>query len=273
MATTGGEMGIPFSQMSFPEIYERLLVQPLFRPFAEQLIESAAVAPGERVLDVACGTGIVARLAHERVGAKGVVVGVDISPPMIAVARAAAPAVDYREGNAMALPLRDGEQFDVVLCHQGLQFVPDRGVAVREMHRALKPGGRVGVGTWRPDEEMPTLLELRRIAERHLGPVDDRRHSFGDPAAVTALLREAGYHNVEAQSVWRTVRFDDGLVFARLNAMAMTGMSAAGKDLSEDQRAAKVNAIVRDSAAVVKANSDSGEFKYDLGSVVVTAVR
>jgi ubiquinone/menaquinone biosynthesis C-methylase UbiE len=266
-------MGIPFSQMSFPEIYERSLVQPLFRPFAEHLIEITGVAAGERVLDVACGTGIVARLAKERVGVHGAVVGVDVSPPMIAVARAAAPAVDYREGNAMALPLHDGEQFNVVVCHQGLQFFPDRSAAVREMHRSLKPGGRLGVGTWRPDEEMPILLELRRIAERHLGPVDDRRHSFGDANAVMALLREAGYRNVESRSVWRTVRFDDGLVFVRLNAMAMAGMSAAGKDLLEDQRAAKVDAIVRDSAALVKANSDSAGFKYDLGSVVVTALR
>ena len=117
------------NQASFPEMYERWLVGPLFRPWAEMTLEEVRVSPDDRILDIACGTGIVARLASERLGDAGHVVGVDLSPDMLAVARALAPDVDWREGNASALPLRDGEQFDVVVCQQGLQFFPDRPAA------------------------------------------------------------------------------------------------------------------------------------------------
>ena len=85
-------MTIPFAQLSFPEMYERALVGPLFRPWAEDMIEEVALGAGDRLLDVACGTGIVARLAKGRLGEDGTIVGVDLSPAMLAVARREAPA-------------------------------------------------------------------------------------------------------------------------------------------------------------------------------------
>src|SRR5690348_11180588 len=105
--------GNPMKQASFPEMYERWLVGPLFRPWAEATLEEVKLSPGERVLDIACGTGIVARVARARLGDGGHVVGVDVSPDMLAVARAVAPSIDWREGNAGALPLHEGEQFDL----------------------------------------------------------------------------------------------------------------------------------------------------------------
>ena len=121
------------SQQSFPEMYEHWLVGPLFRPFAEVTIDELAPARGDAILDIACGTGIVARVAQERLGGRGHIVGVDVSPGMLGVARAAAPDIDWREGNAGSLPLRDGEEFQVVVCQQGLQFFPDRPAALAEM--------------------------------------------------------------------------------------------------------------------------------------------
>ena len=156
-------MSIPFGRATFPELYEKTLVPALFRPWAELMLQRAAPQRGARVLDVACGTGIVARLARERLGNGAKVVGVDVAPPMIAMARSVAPEIDWRVGDAGALPLEAGEQFDLVVCQQGLQFFPDRAAAAREMHRALAPDGRLAVSTWRPDEESPVLLELRRI--------------------------------------------------------------------------------------------------------------
>jgi ubiquinone/menaquinone biosynthesis C-methylase UbiE len=97
----------------------------------------------------------MARVARQRLGETGYVVGVDISPDMLAVARAVEPAIDWREGNASGLPLRDGEQFDVVVCQQGLQFFPDKPAAAAQMRRALAKGGRLAVATWRPDDEIP----------------------------------------------------------------------------------------------------------------------
>lgn len=113
-------------QASFPEMYERWLVGPLFRPWAELTLDDVRLSAGDRLLDIACGTGIVARVARERLGDNGHVVGIDISSEMLAVARALAPAIDWREGNASALPLRQGEQFDVVVCQQGCSSFPIR---------------------------------------------------------------------------------------------------------------------------------------------------
>jgi ubiquinone/menaquinone biosynthesis C-methylase UbiE len=266
-------MSLPFSQANFPRIYEQELVAPLFQPWVEPLLDAAAVGVGDRVLDVACGTGIVARLARKRVGPDGKVVGVDMSPPMLAVAREAGPEVEWREGNAMALPLARGETFDVVTCQQGLQFFPDREVAVREMFRALVPDGRLAVSTWRTDEEFPFLRELRRIAERRLGPIADRRHAFGEAGPLERLLRDAGFRDVRSRTTTRTVRFADGAVFVRLNAWALVGMSEGGRELAEEERARRVDDIVTDSAELLRANSGQSGLAYEIGACTVVGRR
>lgn len=264
-------MALPFAQSSFPEMYEQALVGPLFRPWAELILDDVGLAGGDRILDIACGTGIVARLAKERVGETGKVVGVDLSPPMLAVARRVAAGIDWREGDASALPLHESEQFDVVVCQQGLQFFPDKTAAAGQMRRALAPGGRVAVSTWRSDEELPVSRELRRIAERHVGAINDRRHSFGDAALLETLLRDAGFLDVRSKTVSRTIRFDDGAVFVRLNAMALVGMSAGSKEMGDEDRQRIVAAIVRDSADMVLPHTDDEGFAFELSANVATA--
>ncbi|HEX5132856.1 MAG TPA: methyltransferase domain-containing protein [Candidatus Krumholzibacteria bacterium] len=267
---TGGEQRL-FSHASFPEIYEQALVGPLFQPWVEPLLEDVGLKPGDRVLDVACGTGIVARIAGERLGSTGNVVGVDLNPQMLAVARRVAPTIDWREGDAGTLPLRDGEAFDVVLCQQGFQFFPDRAAAARQMHAALVKGGRLGVSTWRSDEAFPVLRELRGIAERHVGPVADRRHSLDDPRPVEAVLREAGFHDVRSKHFARTIRFPDGSAFVRLNAMALVSMSARAGTLDDSGRQRIVDAIVSDSAELVRSRTADAGFAYEIGTNVVLA--
>jgi ubiquinone/menaquinone biosynthesis C-methylase UbiE len=258
------------NQQSFPEMYERWLVGPLFRPFAEIIILDLDVSPGESVLDLACGTGIVARVAKERVGGSGRVIGVDISADMLSVARNVAPGIEFREGSAAALPVQDGEKFDVVVCHQGFQFFPDKAAAAAEMRRALKEGGKLAVATWRSDEESPFLHELRRVAERHLGPIADARYNFSE-AALEASVRDAGFNNVGVKTISRRVHFDDGGQFVRLNSMAFVGLSAAGKGMDEQQRRQAVDAIVTDSAAVLKSHSKGSAVDFDLRTNVAIA--
>jgi SAM-dependent methyltransferase len=178
--------------------------------------------------------------------------------------------VDWRQGEAGALPLHAGEVFDVVLCQQGFQFFPDRAAAAGQMHRALVTGGRLGVSTWRPDEEFKVLRALRGIAERHVGPITDRRHSMGEPDPLELVLREAGFHAIRSKRESRTIRFHDGAVFARLNAMALVSMSAAGT-LDEEERRHLVAAILRESAELVRMNTDDAGFAYELGTNVVLA--
>lgn len=264
-------MALPFAHASFPEIYEQALVGPLFRPFAELMVEDLGLATGERLLDVACGTGIVARVAKERLGETGRVVGVDVSPLMLEVARRAAPDIEWREGDAGALPLRDREQFDVVVSQHGLQFFPDRPAAIHQLRRALRPGGRLAVSTWRSDEELPVLRELRRVAERHVGTILDRRHSFGEAGPVEDLLRGAGFREIRSKSVSRTIRFTDGNLFVRLNAMALVGMSAGAGAMDDQEKERIVTAIVRDSADTVQAHTGDAGFGYEISANVTTA--
>lgn len=267
-------MTLPFAQVSFPESYEQELVQPLFRPFAEAALDVADPRPGGRVLDVACGTGIVARLARTRVGSDARVVGVDINPGMLSVARSVAPDIEWREGSALELPLEPGERFDVVFCHQGIQFFPDRSVAAREMRRPLAPGGRICVSAWRTDDEAPFGRELRLVAERHVGPIADRRHSFGDESALEALLRGAGCREVRTMRVSRTVRFRDGMTFVRLNAMALVGMSDASKSMDDGARESVLTKIVRDSESTLAKYPDVGGrgLAYDIATTVAVGL-
>jgi ubiquinone/menaquinone biosynthesis C-methylase UbiE len=132
---------------SAPEVYQRELVPAVFGPWAPIVVELAHPRPGERVVDIACGTGIVARVAAARVGASGSVAGVDLNPGMLDVARSVAmtsqPAapIQWHEGSADKLPFPEG-LFDIAYCQLGLQFFADRPTALREMRRVLVAEGR-----------------------------------------------------------------------------------------------------------------------------------
>ncbi len=133
------------------ERYEKVVARCILGPWAPLLVDAADLSAGERVLDLACGTGVVARVAAERVGADGHVVGVDLNPGMIAVARTlptgAGASIQWLEGNALDLQLPDAS-FDAVLCQQGLQFFPDKPLALREIRRVLARGGRIALSVW-----------------------------------------------------------------------------------------------------------------------------
>ena len=256
---------------SFAGVYERELVGPLFRPWVDLLLDGVGLKAGDTVLDLACGTGIVARVARERLGATARVVGVDLSPLMLAEARSIAPGVEWREGSAVALPLAAGEAFDVLTCQQGLQFFPDRPKAAHEMRRALAPGGRLALATWRPIAESPFIAELQEVAERRVGPIHDTRHGFGDAAAIAELLSAAGFRDVEVETHERTIRFGDGATFVRLNAMAIIGMSAAGKSIPDEERAGTVEALTADSAEVMARYCEGPALAFRLGTNVAIA--
>jgi ubiquinone/menaquinone biosynthesis C-methylase UbiE len=186
------------------DIYDELFLNVLCIPWAERLSEKARLAPGERVLDVACGTGAVASVALREIGSEGWVVGIDRSPEMLAVARRKMPDIDWREGRAEALPLPD-DNFDVVFCQFGLMFFDDRGQALREMLRVLRPGGRVALAVWDGLERSPAYTALTELVEQHLGPEAGKpiRSSFalGDVAAMRALLEDAGFTSADVDSV------------------------------------------------------------------------
>ena len=260
-----------FVATTFTEIYERVLVGPLFRPFAEQLVTRVAPIRGDSVIDVACGTGIVARIARERLGPEARVVGVDVAPAMLAVARTVDPAIDWREGNAASLPVTAAEQFTVLTCHQGLQFMQDKPATIREMRRVLAPGGRLGIATWCALHDIPGMLELNAVAERHVGRIIDSRHSFGDANALKSLLDDGGFSDVNVETAAHDVQFADGALFARLNAMAVIGMSDKGKAMSEAERGELAGRIAGESQDVIARATRNGMFVLPLRTNLATA--
>lgn len=183
--------------------YERYFVPTIATPVSAPLFRAAALRPGERVLDVACGTGLVSRLAAEQVGPTGSVTGVDVAPDMIDVARRLplppGGSVDWRVGDATSLDLDDAS-YDVALCQMGLMFMEDRLAAVSEMRRVLAPGGRLLVST--PGPIQPVFESMERAIARHispeLAPFLHAVFSMEDADAVAGLLREAGVGDVAA---------------------------------------------------------------------------
>jgi ubiquinone/menaquinone biosynthesis C-methylase UbiE len=260
-----------FAAMSFTEIYERVLVKPLFRPFAEELVARLRPTPGDSLIDVACGTGIAARVARERLGPGARIVGVDVAPAMLAVARNVDSTIDWRDGSATSLPVADDERFSLLTCHQGMQFFPDKPAAVREMRRVLAPGGRLAVATWLSLQDIPVALELNDIAERHVGKIVDMRHSLGDAGTLERLLTDAGFRDVRVDVFAHDVRFADGALFARLNASAVIGMSDKGKALSEAERLALAGRIAADSQEAISRFTKNGEWVFPLATNIATA--
>jgi ubiquinone/menaquinone biosynthesis C-methylase UbiE len=189
--------------------YERWFVPSIGAPVAEDPVRSALLRPGERVLDVACGTGVVARLAAEKVAPGGAVTGLDPNPAMLSVAREEAPTgttLDWVQAPAEAIPFPEGS-FDVALCGMGLQFFGDRVAGLREIRRVLVDGGRL-VASLPGPEPLPFQL-MARCFERFLGPEAvsfvDAVFSLYDGAEIRALATEAGFTGVEVRSAEQSV--------------------------------------------------------------------
>jgi len=211
------------------EMYQQFFGPALFQPWASVLVDKAAPRPGERVLDLACGTGIVTRQVAPAVGPGGRVVGVDLNPDMLAVARRlpvpeGGPTIEWREGNAVALDLPDGA-FDLVLCQQGLQFFPDRPAAIREVRRVLADGGRAVLNVWHGIEQHPLLAASTAAVASHLSvPAAelDTPFSLGDADELRRLLESAGFGRVEVTARTMDAHFPSAETF-----MAMTTIAAA----------------------------------------------
>lgn len=197
-------------QVRVAESYERRLVPSLFEPWARRLVERVDLQPGERVLDVACGTGVLARAASLRVGPAGRVMGVDPNPGMLTLARRLAPGVEWREGQAQALPCED-QSFDAVLSQFGLMFVPAPESAMREMARVLRPGGRLAVAVFDGLDGNPIYRTLAEIVAREVAPEagEALRSPFamGDTQRLIGYASIAGLSGVTVTTLAQQVRF------------------------------------------------------------------
>ncbi|HLS55432.1 MAG TPA: methyltransferase domain-containing protein [Zeimonas sp.] len=193
------------------ETYERFFVPALFAQWTQPMLDAADVT-GEaaRILDVGCGTGVLARAAAARLGSAGSTAGVDPNEAMLAVARRTAPTITWHTGRAEALPWNDAS-FDVVLCQFGLMFFEDREAGLREMVRVLKPGGRLAVAVWASLDRSPGFEDLVQLLERLCGrPAADALRvpfSLGDTGQLAALFRRAGVAGARIETRQGSARF------------------------------------------------------------------
>ena len=196
------------TDMSPAEAYEKFLVPFAFEPWARRVIDAANLQPGQRVLDIGCGTGVAARLAAATVKSHGSVVGADIDEGMLSVARRTltgngAAKVD---ADAMSLPFADGD-FDAVLCFEGLQFIPDRAKALAEFRRLLKPKACLAGTLWGPLQENAPYHALAEGLGKFVSPEAGKLPPFAlwDPAVIRTLLAQARFSQilVEPQTIVR----------------------------------------------------------------------
>jgi SAM-dependent methyltransferase len=226
--------------------YRDTLLDPVFRPWAQLLLDVTQPRPGERLLDVATGPGTVAQAAAAILGPSGQVTACDISPAMLAIARDVPPQpdaaqIEYIESPAAPLASATSSQ-DVVTCQQGLQFVPARAAAVAEMSRVLRPGGRVAVAVWASIEECPSMAALEHAIRDQLGDEPADRYRSGpwgmpDGATLAGLLSSGGFTDVKVEKHELLAVFPGGA--GQLSAsLAASAVAADVASLSVEDRAA-----------------------------------
>jgi ubiquinone/menaquinone biosynthesis C-methylase UbiE len=259
---------------SAPEVYERDLVPAVFGPWAPILIELAPPKPGERVVDIACGTGIVARMAARKVGPGGAVAGVDLNPGMLILARSInittdAASVRWQEASADNLPFPD-DSFDVAYCQLGLQFFADRPAALREMRRVLSAGGRVAVMVWRGIQESPGFEALAGSLERSVSPaaaaIMRAPFSLSDAGELGCLFEDAGFREVTVQQRIGAVKFPS---IERFVLSYVAGSPLAGH-VSQAGDEARENLIADTRQALENYISDSG-LSFPIAAHLLTA--
>jgi ubiquinone/menaquinone biosynthesis C-methylase UbiE len=265
---TEQHFGEGFSQNP-AENYERFFVQAIGGPLAQDLVRHANLQSGQRVLDVACGTGVVARLAAERTGSAGTVAGLDVDPAMLAVARSLAPSgmsFDWHEASVEAMPLPD-ESFDVVLCQMGLQFVPDKAAALREMRRVLVPGGSV---VWNVPGPVGDLIAI--FAEAMGRHVSDEAAGFAlhvfslhDTEEIRKLMTGANFRDVSIQRTKKTLRLPQSRDFLWQYVQSTPLAEVVGAADDEARAALEREVVARWQDFV-----EDGGLRFELDILVVT---
>jgi SAM-dependent methyltransferase len=220
--------------------YDRELVPWLFERWADPMVDLIAPEPSSRIVDIACGSGLIVRHLVGRLGALGRVHGVDFDAAMLAYAVRSIDddRVSWYQSDADVLPFATSSM-DRVSCHQGLQFFPDRLAALAEIRRVLEPGGRLTAATWGRLEDNPWPAALAGAVGRLLGDEASAGMSvvcdLGDPGELAELLHDGGFDDVTVVEQRRTVTHQDVRV-AVAGQLAALPSGSAIEQLPGEQR-------------------------------------
>jgi SAM-dependent methyltransferase len=254
------------------EAYEKYMVPGMFLHWAEMLVRIAAPRPDEHVLDVACGTGIGARLVAEVLGGRGKVAGLDIDGGVIEVARRTAGRcamqIEWHCASALSMPF-DAASFDLCLCFQGLQFLPDRAAGLAELRRILKPTGRLVASIWGPLEANAGHCAVVAALERQgvdAAPAK-RACSFSDPEEIRAAAALAGFTRIEIKTEDGTSRFESIATFLDGMTIGSPSTRLAVARLPEAGRVV----FARDVSAALEPYARNGRLEYPMRTHILVA--
>jgi SAM-dependent methyltransferase len=249
------------------EVYESCFVPAIFGAWAGPVSDAAGITTGKRVLDVGCGTGVLAREALRRAGRKGQVVGLDLNDGMLAVAARTEPKIEWRQGDATSLPFEDAS-FDVVVSQFALMYFPDRVASLGEMWRTLAPGGRLALATWAPISHARGYQMLVEIAARQCGPeagdVLAAPFVLGDQAELATLLVDSGISGSDLTLHQGSIRFPSVKEFIRIEVKGSPLAEMVSDDMMRTLAAESEDALAE---FVVP----SGEIVMPMDAHIVTA--
>ena len=259
------------------QVYEDFLVRWQFRPWTPVLLAEAAIQPGEHILDLATGTGIVAREAAPYVGEHGRIVALDINPAMLAVGRAlpepAGASIEWLAGDAAALPLPDAA-FDAVLCQQGLQYFADRPAAAAEVRRVLAPGGRALLVVWQALRHNPVQEALNAAGQCRVGVAPlATAFGLGDAGELEELFASAGFADIAVMGRELVVVFPSRAELARrmIESVAHVVPELAGLD--SVQRAELARAIDDDARGTLQTHAWGGGLACPMAVHLIQALK
>jgi len=243
-------------------------VPALFQQWTSRVIAAAGIQPGQRVLDVVCGTGALTRAAAVQIGPTGKAIGLDVSAGMLAVAARLAPEIAWWQGAAESLPF-DTASFDAVVSQFGLMFFANQAAGLQEMMRVLAPGGYLAVAVWDTLDRTPGYAALVALLQRLFGEhaADALRAPFalGEARTLSALLTGAGIPAPEIATQVGTARFPSIRSWIYTD---VKGWSPLGTQLDAGQFEVLTAEAERPLRAFVTAN---GTVEFPMPAHIVTA--
>jgi SAM-dependent methyltransferase len=273
--TKQSDWGFAKASTSAMSFYDEIMVPRLFDPWAQLLLDRVSPEEGQTVVDIACGPGTVTRFVAQRVGPAGKVIGCDLSPVMLELARsktslAASATIDYRECRADALNVPD-DSADLATCQQGFQFFPDRRLALAEVRRVLRPGGKLGLAVWCAIEECPPFLALKVALREVLGAEVAEAYESGpwglpDLTPLAALAHDVGFADVDVQRYELPLIFEGG-PHQLLLTLHASGVATRLAELSDGDQSALAAAVEKASRDI----TDNGVVRSHAASHILIA--